>query len=175
MKTAVDFVKANTIIRKKSFISNPSLFNSIIYSNCIDSYDSTMLEKISSKSFVSKDHVINRIQGLECLLNGINFETNEKFKHFNSVAHAHPFIITCYILAGQVFSDGNHRVVLEYLQTIGFSFDKSIKYIQMIDNARRNKNLDWENIHEFIQTLISNIVVVKGEIELNKKIENMFI
>ncbi len=176
MNTVIDFVKSNLIIRKESF-SNPNLFNAIVFSKSINSYNLEMLKEISSKSIVdsSTNTIINRLEGLECLLNGKNFITKEKFKHFNSVTHAHPFIIGCYILAGQIFSDGNHRVVLEYLQSTGLSFLKSVKYIEMIDHARRNKNLSWENIHEFIEILISNIFVVKGEIELNKKIENMFI
>jgi len=45
----------------------------------------------------------------------------------------------------------------------------------MIDNARRTKNLSWEDIHDFIQILISNIILVQGEDELNEKIEKMFI
>ena len=88
---------------------------------------------------------------------------------------AHPFIISCYIIVGQIFSDANHRVVLKYLDSIGFSYSKSIKYIEMIDNARRTKNLSWEDIHDFIQILISNIILVQGEDELNEKIEKMFI
>ncbi len=174
MKTAIDFVKANIIIRKDSFASNPKLFNSIVFAKSIESYDLEMLEKISSKSFVN-GYVTNRVQGLESLLQGINFLTGMEFKYFDKVSHSHPFIISCYILAGQVFSDGNHRVVLEYLNSQGFDFEKSIKYIQMIDCCRRNKDLSWENIHQFIQTLITNIFVVKGENELNKKIESLFI
>lgn len=176
MKTAIDFVKANVTIRKDSFIECPKLFNSIVFSQSIElvTKDLEMLKKISSKSFVN-GLVTNRVQGLECLLEGKNFITGIKYKHFDLASHAHPFIISCYILAGQVFSDGNHRVVFEYLTSQGFEFAKSIKYIQMIDHCRQTKNLSWENIHEFIQILISNIVAVKGEIELSKKIENMFI
>jgi hypothetical protein len=174
MKTAVDFVKANITIRKSSFSDNPQLFISILSSKSIDSYDSMMLKNISSKSFNinNNNYIVNRVQGLDCLLNGINFITGKKFTSFYLVSQSkiHPFIISCYILAGQVFSDGNHRVVMEYLHLTGHSYSKSIKYIEMIDNARRTKYLSWENIHEFIQTLISNIVDIQGEIDLNKKL-----
>jgi hypothetical protein len=175
MKTAVDFVRTNITIRKSSFSTNPQLFDSIIFSDSIDSYNLEMLKNISSKSFIGNGYIVNRLKGLEYLLNGLNFKTGEKFKNFDLVKHAHPFIISCYILAGQVFSDANHRVVMQYLNSMGYSYSRSIKYIEMIDNARRTKCLSWENISEFVQTLISNIVYVEGDIEINKKIENMFI
>jgi hypothetical protein len=170
MKRAVDFVRANITIRKISFFNNPKLFNSIIFSDSIESYDSKMLENISSKSFIMNGYIVNRIKGLECLLNGINFETGERFVNFDLVKNEHPFIISCYILAGQVFSDANHRVVLEYLNSLGYSFSKSIKYVEKIDSTRRTKNLSWENIHDFIESLISNILDIKGDIELFDKL-----
>jgi hypothetical protein len=174
MKTAVDFVRANITIRESSFSTNHELFESIMFLDSINSYNSEMLKTISSKSFRNNSFV-NRLEGLEYLLNGLNFKTGEKFKYFDSVKNAHPFIISCYVLAGQVFSDGNHRVVLQYLNSIGYSYLRSIKYIEMIDNARRTKDLSWENIHDFIQKLLFNICCIQGEIEINKKIENMFI
>jgi len=174
MKTAIDFVKANIMIREELFC-DPVLFNAVRSYESIDSLseDLEMLQKISSKSFNNK-YIINRLKGLDQLLNGINFKTGTLFKDFDLVTSTHPLIISCYILAGQIFSDGNHRVVFKFLESQGLTFDKAAKYIKMIDNARINKNLSWDNIHDFIQLLISNIITVKDK-SLNQKIENMFI
>lgn len=179
MITTIDFVKSNLSIRKSSFTDCASVYNTIMLDPnlSIKSIDNKMLQKISSKSFVTSQltsnitNKSNRLEGLDCMLNGINFLTGVIFKNYSKVIQYKYFFISLYILAGQVFSDGNHRVVLEYLQTLGFDQIKSTKILNTIDSIRRRTNLDWDSIHGFIQNLIDNIVLIKGEIDLVKELD----
>jgi hypothetical protein len=95
------------------------------------------------------------------MLNGINFMTGKKYENFDNVIAHKSFFVAFYIVCAQVFSDGNHRVALEYLKSQGLDHEKSVQIIKMIDVVRRKTNLSWETIHQFIQILINNIMLVK--------------
>jgi hypothetical protein len=180
MNTSIDFVRCNLSIRKEHFEDCINIYNSIMLDKnlSIKSINNTMLEKISSKSFPSsniKQFKSNRVEGLECMLHGINYITGKKFKGYDlsCITKYNYFFISLYILAGQVFSDGNHRVTIEFLQTQGFDYPKALQTINQIDLIRRKTSLDWDSIHNFIQVLINNIIAVKDEIDLTKQLDSI--
>ena len=191
MNFPIDFIRANIKIRENEIsFSNPTQYN--LNSRCLnllsstfdsinifDSIDNDILYRISSKSFYDPNKIIsNRILGLQCILTGINFTTGKQFDNISFIKQYKYFIVAIYLIAGQIFTDGNHRVCQQYLNYQGFPYDKSINIIKIIDNCRRIQTIDWENIHEFIQKIINNlakIITNKNENLILEKIENLFI
>jgi hypothetical protein len=144
MQTLGDIIKSNLIIRNLTI-------HSFDLDNIIRTIDLQTLELISSKSFVKQGTIINRLEGLECILNNINFLTGKKYNNIeNMKPRIRHVLIAYYILAGQVFSDGNHRVTIEYLKSHNFRNEQIEKIIYEIDMNRRNI-VSWENIHDYIQ------------------------
>lgn len=172
--------KQNHYIDEKCFnllsLDNDTLLNRISLTNS-DNFD--IFYKISSKSFDTPFIIIsNRIEGLNCLLSNINYESKIKFENIDYVSKYKYFLITFYILAGQVFSDGNHRVCHQYLLANGIEEIKILNIIRTIDSCRRYRIIDWNNLHEFIQKLINNLVLIvtqRDESIIMEKIENLFI
>ena len=139
-----------------------------------------ILYRISSKSFddITGKIISNRVCGLHCILAGINYKTGKKFNNINWVQGLKHFLIALYIISGQVFSDGNHRTSYQYLISIGTDKEKAVRTIKMIDTCGKKKQIDWSNIHEFIQKLINNLTEIisdKNEQLVFEKIENFFI
>ena len=157
-------------------LNNSSLLNTINSTNP-DNYD--IIYRLSSKSFETPSRIIsNRIDGLACILSNINYMTGYKFNNIKYVEKYKYFFVSFYILAGQVFSDGNHRVCYHYLLTQPINKDRISGIIGSIDSCRRHKNIYWDNLHEFIQKLIDNLGLVIGHRDeklLLEKIENLFI
>lgn len=193
MISIYDFIKVNIKIRQNEITYvNPKLYN--IDNECLklinlddlslskiinnpENYD--IIYKISSKSFETPTKIIsNRLEGLTDMLSNVNFITKIEFENIKYIQKYKYFLVSFYILAGQVFSDGNHRVCYQYLLTQGIDENKINSIIGTIDSFRRYKYIDWYNLHEFIQKLINNLVVVinqKNENLLLEKIENLFI
>jgi len=82
MIKTVDFVKENITIRKSSFSNNHKLFNSILLSESIYSYNSIILQNISSKSFIGDAFITNRLEGLEYFVGKI-IKQEKDLKIFN--------------------------------------------------------------------------------------------
>lgn len=144
--------------------------------------NSDIFYKISSKSFNviadRRNFVVDRLSGLNHLLNNLNFKTKNLFIGIEIVGKYKYFLISSYIIAGQIFTDGNHRTVIKYLKHNGYDCERINTIINLIDNVIISKNVRWDNIHEFIQKLIDNIVhVINTNCEnlLVEKIENLFI
>lgn len=193
------FIKTNIIIRKdeiNSLEKKPYYIDSecLILVNSIEKSNINFREffvqknfniiyKLSSKSFDTSNTLIinntNRLAGLNCLLSNINYKTGKLFNNIKYVEKYKYFFVSLYILAGQVFSDGNHRVCYEYLISQGIDDIKVSRIINMIDLfCRNNKKICWENLHEFIQKIIDNLITVvdfRNEKSLLEKIENIFI
>lgn len=194
-----DFIKTNIIIRKNE-ITSPEKKPHYIDSECFVLLESieksninfkdflveknfNIIYKLSSKSFDTSNTLIinntNRLEGLNCFLLNINYKTGKLFNNIKYVERYKYFFVSLYILAGQVFSDGNHRVCYQYLISHGINNVKVSRIIDMIDLFyRSNKNICWENLHEFIQKIINNLVMevdLKNENLLLEKIEKIFI
>jgi hypothetical protein len=186
-----DFIRINIEIRKNE-IENSKEYN--INKNCLklldqnnllnmsfltnpDNYD--LIYRISSKSFDAQSIIkSNRLVGLSCALANINYITGIEFENIRYIQKFKYFLISFYILAGQVFSDGNHRVCYHYLLKQGIDKNRISSIIGTIDLCRRHKNIDWDNLHDFIQKLINNLFYVINQRDENiliEKIENFFI
>lgn len=186
-----DFIRTNIEIRKNEIV-NSKEYN--INKNCLklldpnnllnisfltnpDNYN--LIYRISSKSFDTPTIMIsNRLVGLSYMLANINYFTGIEFENISYVQKFKYFLIAFYILAGQVFSDGNHRVCYHYLLEQGIDKNKISSIIGTIDLCRRHKNIDWDNLHDFIQKLINNLLYVINQRDENillEKIENLFI
>jgi hypothetical protein len=193
MNNICDFIKTNIVIRKQEVtmtnfhyidkhclnllnLNNVSLLNKFSPTNP-DNID--LIYKLSSKSFDSPSTMIsNRIDGLGCMLANINYSSGIEFTNINYVGKYKYFLITFYILAGQVFSDGNHRVCYQYLLANNIEKSKISNIIEIIDSCRRNKKIDWDNLHKFIQKIIDNMVLFitrRDENLILEKIENLFV
>jgi hypothetical protein len=188
-----DFIKANIEIRKyeltgiKDYNINKKCLNlltennssllSLINANNPDNFD--IIYRISSKSFESTSRIIsNRLEGLSSMLVNINYKTGDKFNNIEYMEKYKYFLVSFYIVAGQIFSDANHRVCYQYLLYQGLTIDKISRIIKTIDLSRRNKYIDWDNIHDFIQKLIDNLISIINQRDENillEKIENLFI
>lgn len=188
-----EFIKTNIEIRQyeientKDYNINKNCLNllnlddftilNIINSNNPDNYD--LIYRLSSKSFENPNKIIsNRLEGLTYMLSNMNYMTRIEFDNIKHVEKYKYFLISFYILAGQIFTDGNHRVCYKYLLNQGINKNRIHGIIKTIDLCRRYKNVDWNNIHEFIQKLINNLITViniKNENILLEKIENLFI
>lgn len=157
-------------------LNNISLLNTID-SNNPDNYN--IIYRLSSKSFETPYKIIsNRLNGLGCILSNINYITGIKFNNIKYVEKFKYFLVSFYILAGQVFSDGNHRVCYEYLLTQGINKNRISCIIGTIDTCRIHKQINWDNLHVFIQKLIDNldfVITQKDDNLLLEKIENFFI
>ena len=119
-----------------------------------------ILYRISSKSFSNPNGLFeNRIKGLDDLLNNINFTTRQKFINIDDLELSFKWlIVSFYIIAGQVFSDGNHRSCCQYLLSQGFTHIKVSNIIKRIDYYIYISGIEWSNIHIFIQKLIDKII-----------------
>lgn len=188
-----DFIKTNIEIRENEIWSVNQYKYSInkncqklLYSDNLlninfltnpDNYD--LIYRISSKSFENPTTMIsNRLVGLSCMLNGINYFTGMDFENIKYVQKYKYFLVSFYILAGQVFSDGNHRLCYNYLLSQNIDKNRISSIIGTIDLCRRHKNIDWNCIHDFIQTLINNLFFILNQRDENilvEKIENFFI
>ena len=200
MNSLEDFIKANIKIRENEvtnelkkqyhidmrclnlmkFIDNFENSNRSDISDIINNLDYDILYRISSKSFSNPGTIIsNRILGLKSILECINFTTGRLYENILHVLPYRYFLVSFYLIAGQIFSDGNHRVCQQYLMIChSFSYDKSIGIIKMIDSCRKHKLIDWSNIHDFLQKFIDNlarIITEKNESIILEKIENLFI
>lgn len=186
-----DFIKTNIELRKNEIESSNQYS---INKNCLklldsknlltvnflinpDNYD--LVYRISSKSFETPTKMIsNRLIGLYCMLADVNFMTKIEFENIKYVQKFKYFFVSFYILAGQVFSDGNHRVCYHYLYECGINKNRISSIIGLIDICRRHKNIDWDNLHDFIQKLINNLFLIVSQRDdtiLVEKIENLFI
>lgn len=194
-----DFIKANIEIRKCELTgikdyninkkclnllteNNSSLLSLINTNNPYNPYNPDnfdIIYRISSKSFESTSRIIsNRLEGLSSMLVNINYKTGDKFNNIEYVEKYKYFLVSFYIVAGQIFSDGNHRVCYQYLLYQGLTIDKISRIIKTIDLSRRNKYIDWNNLHDFIQKLIDNLISIINQRDENillEKIENLFI
>lgn len=173
--SVIDLIKFNISVRKSDFLLEPQIYNTIMLNPDFNlgSIDNQMLQKISSKSFVSDKLIFNRIHGLDCILNGINFATGKKYNNFDNVLSYKYFFVSFYIVGGQVFSDGNHRTALYYLQSKEIQPEKSIKIIKLIDTVIRKINLSWDQIHEFVQILIDNLAFIKETKNISLQIDQL--
>jgi hypothetical protein len=188
-----DFVRQNIKIRSVE-ITNTKAYNinkkcisllSLNNGDLLDIIDSTnpdnfdIIYRLSSKSFDTPSVIIsNRIEGLNCMLSGINYTSGVEFENINHVSKYKYFLIVFYILVGQVFSDGNHRVCYNYLLSNKINEYKIEKIIGTIDSCRRYQQINWDNLHKFIQKLINNLVLIITQTNENiilEKIENLFI
>lgn len=159
------------------------------YFNILDIMDEDILCRISSKSILqipsnSQDKTItniitNRLRGLDLMLNGINFKTGVTYCGFLNISKYRYFIVAFYIVAGQVFTDCNHRVCNEYLCSCGIPKEKANKIIKAIDVCRNNKSVGWDNLHKCVEKIISKLNRMSeeeiNEIISNEKIENIYI
>lgn len=191
MINVIDFVRTNIQIRKyeidisKQHSINKNclkLLNSDKLSNddfLTNPYNYDLIYRISSKSFETPTKIIsNRLVGLSCMLDNINYITGIEYENINYVLKYKYFLVSFYILAGQVFSDGNHRVCCHYLLEQGIDKTRINNILGTIDLCRRYKNIYWNNLHEFIQKLINNLFFVLNQHDENvlvEKIENLFI
>ena len=185
------FIRTNILIRKNE-IENSKEYN--INKNCLKLLDTNnllnisfltnpdnynLIYRISSKSFYNPTTMIsNRLVGLSYMLVNLNYLTGTEFKNIKYVKKFKYFLITFYILAGQVFSDGNHRVCYHYLLEQGIDKNRISRILCSIDSCRRHTNIDWSNLHDFIQKIINNLFHIINEKEENlllEKIENLFI
>lgn len=138
--------------------------------------------RISSKSCDFAGNNIsfntNRIEGLNNLINGVNFKTKLPFNNVAIFKKYHYFLIPVYIISGQIFTDGNHRTAIEYLTNLGYNSPRINLLVNLIDKCIKEKNVRWETVHEFIQKIIDNVACVidnNNENLLIEKIENLFI
>ena len=191
MNDIFDFIRINIKIRNNE-IENSSEYN--INKNCLKLLDQhnllnmsfltnpdnyNLIYRISSKAFDTSTMIIsNRLVGLSYMLANTNYITGIEFENIKHVQKFKYFLISFYILAGQVFSDGNHMVCYYYLLEQGIDENKISNTIGTIDLCRRQKNIDWLNLHDFIQIFINNLFYVinkRDENMLLEKIENLFI
>ena len=151
--------------------------------NLLKIMDKDILFRLSSKSVENfligpnQNIIENRLEGLYYLLNGKNYQTNKYYKQIEKIISYIHIIHVSYILIGQIFTDRNHAVCFKYLLSKQISKSECEKIINQIDYARQIKLIVWENLHEFIQIIINNIVklVELGENNIAEKIENIFV
>lgn len=195
MNNLTDFIITNIKIRKDELLIKNQK-NYYLNSNCLKLLDDKILPQIdldfinntnnfdiiyrlSSKSFL-EPYLLesNRLEGLYCMLDNINYQTKLFYKNINFVKKYKYFLIAFYIVAGQIFTDGNHRVAFHYLISTGIDEKKASNTVKMIDSCCKYKKISWCNIHEFIQKLIDNLTLIINQNNENiilKKIENLFI
>lgn len=134
--TIATMASQNVRIRGINIHVTPDLIHCLIYKGT----QKEIGEVISSKG-------IDRLISLEKFLSGINCKTNKPISWFHDVNIKYRVTLTaCYIINAQVFSDGNHRTALQYLENSGL-FDEgiSIKLIDQIKSARYKIITDFQN------------------------------
>lgn len=186
--TLNDFIKTNIIVRMNE-LENPCPKQHEINSRCVElidiiesdsNYDILNMLKfnqdifcrISSKSIGYK----NRLEGLNFMLKGQNFQSTKIYEQFEQL-NKYKFLVVCYyIVVGQVFSNGNHRVGIEFLMSNHIDKLNATNIVNIMDISRNVNQIGWENIHDFIQIIIFKLVkMINEKINFMEKIENIFV
>ncbi len=100
-----------------------------------------LVEIISSKGS-------DRLKSFYYFVNGINHFTNEEIEWFKNVSPKYlVFLIGCYIINAQVFSDGNHRTAYEYILKSGYFTQEETNFlIEKIKIIRYHVQTDFNSV-----------------------------
>lgn len=138
-----------------------------------------LIYRLSSKSFESNSNIkSNRIEGLNSILLGYNYKLDCEFINFKYINKYKYYIICLYVIGGQVFTDGNHRICWHYLKSQNICETKIWNIIKALDGFIKHSQVSWNNLHEVIQNFINNIYKIisnRNDDILLEKIENLFI
>lgn len=151
--------------------TNPYYLNHIV--------NEDLIYRLSSKSFQSNSNTkSNRLEGLNSILSGINYKLGYEFMNLKYIDKYKYYVVCLYVIGGQVFSDGNHRVCWYYLKSQNICETKIWNIIKSLDIFIKKHQIHWDNLHEVIQNFINNLYKIisnRNDDILIKKIENLFI